>query len=115
MTLHFSHIGFTDALTFMTRLLLAVDDATLLRVIGAYLDDDSVAGEDADVVATHLATYVGKNLGSRVQLDQKGRVGASFQDYAFGSNRVLRRLFRTILARRSWRTRSFTRHVHLQM
>src|SRR5690606_5089708 len=113
MTLHLSHMGFTDARTFMPQLLLAVDDATLLRVVRADLHDDAIAGKDADVMAAHLAPNVGKNLGSRVQLDQKGRVGASFQDHAFRANRVLRRFFLALLAWLPGWTRTSTRHAHL--
>src|SRR5690606_22070129 len=103
-----------EALTFMLlSLLLTVNDAALFGVVSADLDDDSVAGKNADVVPAHLATYVGKYFGACVQLDQEGRVGTCFQDYAFCTNSVLSRFLRALLAWLPGGTRSSTRHAHL--
>jgi hypothetical protein len=63
--LHLSQIGFTDARTFIgssllyclvvvnLRLLVAVDDAAAIQVVGAKLDGDTITGEDADEVLSH--------------------------------------------------------------
>jgi hypothetical protein len=97
MILHLSHIGFTEALTFMLNSCprmrsFPVDDATLLRVVRADLDHDAVAWKDADVVTAHLAPYVSKDLGSGVQLDEERRIGTRLQHHPFGADAVLRRL-----------------------
>ena len=63
MTLHFSHMGFTLARTFIIlfldllelELFVAVGDATAGHVIRSYLYLDLVARKDADTVHAHLS------------------------------------------------------------
>jgi hypothetical protein len=42
-------------------LLVAVDDASPGQVVRREFDDDSVLGQDADVVLTHFSAYVGQD------------------------------------------------------
>src|SRR6186997_2501976 len=49
-----SHMGLTDALTFICFLSVSVGDSSASEVVGRQLDLDLVAGEDADVVLAHL-------------------------------------------------------------
>ena len=63
MTLHFSHMGFTLARTFIIlfldllelELFVAVGDATAGHVIRSDLHLDLVARKDADTVHAHLS------------------------------------------------------------
>ena len=65
ITLHLSQIFLTLGLTFMVVTstagravcvgsLVAVDDTASGKVVGAQLDDNSILGQDADIVLTHL-------------------------------------------------------------
>src|SRR5215203_1937313 len=70
ITLHFSHIFFTDGRTFMrlSRLLVAVRDAAAAQVVRRELDLHPVAREDPDVVHSHLAGDVGQHLVAVLEL-----------------------------------------------
>src|SRR5690348_6108508 len=70
MIRHFWQILLTLGLTFtvclsafyVSRLLVAVDDASTTQVIRRQFDDDPVLGQDADVVLAHLAADVCQDL-----------------------------------------------------
>src|SRR3546814_3869320 len=59
---------------FSTGLAVAVDDSSPREVVGAELHDDTVLGDDADVVLPHLAGDRGEHLVSVRQLDAEHRV-----------------------------------------
>ena len=61
-------------------LLVAVDDAAAGEVVRRELHDDSVLGEDPDVVLPHLAADVGKHAVAVRQLDAEHRVGQRLDD-----------------------------------
>src|SRR5450759_5824389 len=105
MTLHFSHIGLTDALTFIgdprssvrracgprtpppgdleRPLLEPVRDPASAEVVGRQLHLDLVAGQDADVVHAHLAGDMGEHFVVVVEVDPEHRVGQSLDHFAF--------------------------------
>src|SRR5471030_405631 len=62
----------------LVGLLVAVDDAAAIEVIGAELHHHAVLGEDPDVVLTHLAADVSENLVPVGQLNAKESVGQCF-------------------------------------
>src|SRR5438270_13958256 len=55
MTRQRSHMGLTEGRTFLSELPMPVGDSTAAQVVGAELDLDVVAREDADVVLPHLS------------------------------------------------------------
>jgi glycosyltransferase involved in cell wall biosynthesis len=63
-------------------LLVAVGDAAAVEVVRRELDLDAVAGQDADVVAAHLARDVAEDLVVVVELDAEHRVGEGLGDLA---------------------------------
>src|SRR4051812_32858230 len=63
-------------------LLVAVGDAAAVEVVGRELDLHPVAGQDADVVAAHLAGDVTEDLMVVVELDLEHRVGQGLGDLA---------------------------------
>ena len=105
ITLHLSQIGLTLGFTFTAvsilrglavpracarhvswlwvgrGLLVSVHDAAPGQVVRGELHDDSVLGQDADVVLPHLAADVGENLVSVLQLNAEHCIGQGF-DYA---------------------------------
>src|SRR5674536_361049 len=105
MTLHFSHIGLTDALTFIADpqlcarrsncrsapppgglvrpLLEPVRDPASAEVVGRKLHLDPVDGQDADVVHAHLAGDVGEHFVVVVEMHSEHRVGQRLDDLAF--------------------------------
>src|SRR5699024_12578901 len=88
ITRHFEHLFFTLGLTFMVTpnlchsgpgareaLLVAINNAPAREVVRAQLHDDSVVGENTDGGHPHLATDMGKNLVSIVELYLAHSVG----------------------------------------
>src|SRR5690606_6646233 len=61
----------------------AVDDAALAQIVGSQLDGDTVAGQDANVVLTHLAGDVRSHDVTVLQPDAKRRVGERLDHDAF--------------------------------
>src|SRR4029450_8125170 len=82
MSLRFSQIFLTDGLTFMLLLLVPVGDPAAIQVVRGELDDDAVAGEDADVVHAHLPGDVGQDLVPVCQLHPEHRVREGLDDGA---------------------------------
>src|SRR4051794_6506886 len=64
------------------RLLVAVGDSASVEVVWAELDLHLVAGEDADVVAAHLARDVPEDLVVILELHLEHRVGQGLKDLA---------------------------------
>ena len=62
------------------RLFVAIGDSTAVQVVWTQLDLHAVAGQDADVVAAHLAGDVTEHIVSVVQFDPEHRVGESLGD-----------------------------------
>src|SRR5947209_10528648 len=94
ITLHFSHILFTEGRTFMRRscfswLLVPVGDATPAEVVGRELDLHPVAGEDPDVVHPHLPGDVCEHLVPVLELDPEHGVGQRFDDRPLDQDRVV--------------------------
>jgi len=58
--LHLGHMGFTDALTFMVILLIAVYNPTSRQIIRRYLNRHLIPGKDANVMHPHLAGNMGQ-------------------------------------------------------
>jgi len=84
MTRQRSHMGLTDGRTFIApRLLHSKGDSAASEVIGRELDLDTIAGEDADVVLTHLPRDPGENGMAVVELDPEHRRRKRFDDLAF--------------------------------
>ena len=68
---------------FSTGLAVAVNDATAGEVVRAELDDNTVFGDDADVVLPHLSGDRCKHLVTVGQLNAEHRVGQSLGNCAF--------------------------------
>ena len=66
-------------------------DATLAQIVRAHLDFHAIAGQNLDVVHTHLARDVGHDGVPILELDTEARIGERFQD---GAVLCDRRLFR---------------------
>src|SRR6478735_8996280 len=100
MTLQWSQMGLTEGLTFMTSslrclhragrslgcyfstgLAVAVDDAPAGEVVGRQLHDDTVLGDDADVVLPHLAGDRREDFVTVAQLNAEHRVGQGLGDH----------------------------------
>lgn len=64
-------------------LLVAVDDAAAGQIVGSQLHNHAVSGENTDVVLTHLARNVGKDLVSIGQLDSEHCVRQSLNNCTF--------------------------------
>ena len=64
-------------------LLVAVDDAATGQVVRAQLHYHAILGEDTNVVLTHLARNVGKNLVTVGQLNAKHRIWKGFDNRTF--------------------------------
>jgi len=62
------------------RLLIAVDDASAVQIVGAKLDGDAITGEDADEVLPHAARDVRENLMLILKLDLEQRIRQRFND-----------------------------------
>src|SRR5690242_9232308 len=77
-----SHMGLTDGRTFISA--VPVGDSTAVQVIGAELDFALVAGEDPNVVLSHLPGD-GREHGvaTLVQLHPEHRARERFDDLAF--------------------------------
>ena len=83
ITLHLSQMGLTLGFTFTAVsilllcfwLLVPVNDAAPRKVVWRQLHDDTVLGQDADVVLPHLAADVGENFVTVLQLNAKHRIG----------------------------------------
>ena len=68
-------------------LLVAIDDATAGEVIRRELYDDTIIGEDADVVHPHLAADVRQDLVAVVQLHAKHCIRQRLHDRALKLDR----------------------------
>ena len=66
--------------------LVAVDDTASGEVVGAQLDDNSILGQDADVVLTHLSRNVAENHVAILELHTEHRVRQGLNDRAFHLN-----------------------------
>lgn len=66
----------------MSVLLVAVDDSPALEVVRRKLDDNSVLGEDADVVLAHLSADVGEHLVPVIQFHSEHCVRQGLDDAA---------------------------------
>ena len=84
ITLHRSHIFFTEGRTFTSistartvqgRLPIPVDDPASRQVVGRQLHQDAIPGKDPDVVHPHLPRDVGQDPVPVVQLDPEHGVG----------------------------------------
>ena len=79
MILHFSHMGFTDGLTFILfnlhmrhtslQLLTSPGDPALGQIIGRHLNSYLVTGQDLDIVHSELAGNVCQNRVSTADVD----------------------------------------------
>ena len=67
----------------MSELPVPVGDPTAAEVIGAELDLDLVAGENADVVLPHLSRDGREHSVASVELHPKHRARERFDDLAF--------------------------------
>lgn len=81
MTLHFEQIGLTDARTFIsgTPLLKAIGDPTSREVVRRQLESHFVSRQYFDVMHSHLAGNVRKNLVPIFELNAKHSIGQRFQ------------------------------------
>jgi hypothetical protein len=63
MTLHFSHMGFTDGLTFMIKppLFASPGDPSARQIVRRHLDSDLVPRKDTDEVHPKLSGNVRQN------------------------------------------------------
>jgi hypothetical protein len=76
---HFALVAnFLDARSNLHGSLVAVGDAPATRVIGAYFDSDSIAGQDADVKLPHPSTDRRKDDEAIVTLYAEHSVGQRF-------------------------------------
>src|SRR2546423_12297776 len=90
ITRHRSHIGLTEARTFMLALSsVSVGDSTAGQVVGGELDLDLVARKDADVVLPHLSRDRREDAVTAVDLHSEHRAGQSLDDLAFDLDLLL--------------------------
>src|SRR5437868_12253190 len=94
ITLHFSHILFTEGRTFMRRscfswLLVPVGDATPAEVVGRELHLDPVAGEDPDVVHPHLPGDVRQHFVAVLELHPEHGVREWLDDRPLHEDRIV--------------------------
>src|SRR3981189_2753257 len=95
ITLHFSHILFTDGRTFTRRtcasccLLVAICDSAPTEVVGGELHLHPIAGKDPDVVHPHLPGDVRKDLVPVFELDAEHGVRQRLDYRAFHQDRVV--------------------------
>src|SRR5215469_12917985 len=79
-----SHMGLTEGRTFIVSSAVPVGDPAAAEVVGAELDLDLVAREDADVVLPHLAGDGRKHgVTAPVELHPEHRARERFDDLAF--------------------------------
>ena len=67
-------------------LLVSVDDAATGQIVGRQLHNNSVLGQDTDVVLAHLATDVCKNFVSVIKLDTEHCVWQGLNDATLNLN-----------------------------
>src|SRR5256885_3169001 len=82
ITRHRSHMGLTEARTFISST-LSVGDSTASEVVRRQLHLHLVAGKDADVVLSHLPGDLRQHLVPVVQLDAEHRARKGLGDLAF--------------------------------
>ena len=73
-------------------LAVAVGDTASGEVVGGELNLDLVAGQNTDVVHTHLPRDVSEHLVPVLELDAKHRVRQRLDDRAFEHDRIFVRL-----------------------
>jgi hypothetical protein len=89
ITLHFSHIGLTDGLTFIAfssfklSALASPCYASAFQVVGRNLDRYLISGKDPDVVHTQFARYVRQHFMAVLKLDFEYGVWKRFRYSAF--------------------------------
>src|SRR5690349_11434500 len=85
MTLHLSHIFFTDARTFITNLVqlfIAICDSAAVEIVWRKLNEYPVARQNANKMLAHLSRYVRKDLMlAFFQFNPKHSVRQSLQDF----------------------------------
>src|SRR5215204_5696281 len=77
-----SHMGLTDARTFMGFLSVSVGDAAAREIVRGELDLDLVAREDADVVLAHLPRDRREDIVPALDLDSEHRARQGLDDLA---------------------------------
>src|SRR5438874_7198307 len=82
-----SHMGFTEARTFIST--LSVGDSTAGEVVRRQLHLHLVARKDADVVLSHLPRDLRQHLVAVVQLDAEHRAREGLGDLAFDLDLVV--------------------------
>src|SRR5437762_1921689 len=87
MTRHRSHIGLTEALTFISS--VAVGDPASGEVVSGELDLHLVARKDAYVVLPHLSRDRREDAVAAVDLHSEHRAGQSLDDLAFDLDLLL--------------------------
>src|SRR5690242_18460224 len=75
-------VGYPQVAGCSRGLLVAVDDPAALEIVGRELDLHPVAGQDADVVAAHLAGDVREHLELVVEADPEHGVRQGLRDLA---------------------------------
>src|SRR5438445_10174318 len=88
ITRHRSHMGLTEARTFISST-LSVGDSTASEVVGRQFHLHLVARKDADVVLSHLPRDLRQHLVPVVQLDAEHRAGKRLGDLAFDLDLVV--------------------------
>src|SRR2546429_4920124 len=78
-----SHMGLTDALTFIGVLSVSVGDAAAREVVWREFDLHLVPGQDADVVLAHLSGDRGQHRMPPIELHPKHRARERFGDLSF--------------------------------
>src|SRR3989442_8824186 len=91
ISLHRSHILFTDGRTFMSLLLVAVHDPAACQIVRRELHQDPIPREDSDVVHPHLPGDVRQDLVSVLQGHAEHRVGQRLGDRALDLYGILLR------------------------
>src|SRR5882762_6775726 len=97
MTLHLSHIFFTEARTFIAippklYSLVSVGNSAAIKVVGRKLHEHSVTGEDANKMLAHFSRNVRKHLMLALfQLHPKHCVRQGLQDLCHNLNSLFLR------------------------
>src|ERR1700693_6437298 len=69
-------------------LFVPVSDAAVTEVVGGKLDEDAVAGEDADEIQSDFSTDVGEDAMAVGQFDAEHRVRKRLHDRPFDFDRL---------------------------
>src|SRR5689334_21658916 len=102
ITLHLSHIFFTEGRTFIVSSLVSIGDTAPCQVVRGQLHLHLVAGSDADVVHAHLPGDVRQHLVPVLQLDTEHGVRQRLDHRSLHQDHVVLGLDQSASPPQSW-------------